>query len=80
MECKSDMVRRLIAEGDTRKALQIAKGFKLGISKEDRVAMIRGHECLSNPRFYKSLGVDVEEAVQNGLDTLIRLYGQHPLT
>lgn len=75
MEQKSEQVRRLVAAGDYQSALRIAKNFRRGICKEDSEAMVRGHECLSNPRFYKSLGMDTDQIIQKGLDTVQRLYG-----
>ena len=75
MEKKSDMVRRLVAEGNIKGALKIAKDFRLGISKEDSISMTRGYECIVNPRFYKSLGMDTDQIVKQGRETIIRLYG-----
>lgn len=75
MEKKSDMVRRLVAAGDYKAALRIAKDFKLGISKEDSDDMRRGYECLTNPRFYQSLGMDTVALAGKGVDAVIRLYG-----
>ena len=42
MERKSEAVRRLVAAGDFKAALRIAKDFRLGISKEDSDNMRRG--------------------------------------
>lgn len=74
-ERKSDRVRRLIREGDYKAALRIAKDFRLGISKEQSDDMIRGYECMTNPRFYLSIGVDIARTVEKGLETLLSLYG-----
>lgn len=74
-ERKSDRVRRLIREGDYKAALRIAKDFRLGISKEQSDNMIRGYECMTNPRFYVSIGVDIARTVEKGLETLLSLYG-----
>ncbi len=74
-ERKSDRVRRLIREGDYKAALRIAKDFRLGISKEQSDDMIRGYECMTNPRFYVSIGVDIARTVEKGLETLLSLYG-----
>ena len=73
-ERKSDRVRRLIREGDYKAALRIAKDFRLGISKEQSDNMIRGYECMTNPRFYVSIGVDIARTVEKGLETLLSLY------
>lgn len=74
-ERKSDMVRRLVAEGDYKAALRIAKDFHLGISKEDSDAMRRGYECIVWPDFYRSIGKDVAVETRKGIETVIRLYG-----
>lgn len=72
---KSDMVRELVKNQQYRKALAIAKKFVLGISPDDRSAMVRAHECMTNPRFYEQIGVDTEQAVSNGVAVLKRIYG-----
>lgn len=75
MERKSDAVRRLVAAGDYQSALRIAKSFRLGISKQQLDDMIRGYECMTNPRFYKSLGMDTAKIAQKGVETVRSLYG-----
>lgn len=72
---KTDVVRSAVASGDMRKALSIAKGFKLGITKEQHDDMTRAHECMTNPRFYQSIGADTEELIRKGVDTVVALYG-----
>lgn len=74
MERKSDTVRRMVAEGDFKSALRIAKGFRLGISKEDSDTMKRGYECLLYPSFYRQIGVDPSEAVEKAVETVCKLY------
>jgi len=75
MEKKSDKVRRLLREGQHKEALRLAKDFRLGIKAADSDAMKRGYECIVHPAFYRSIGVDVEQAAQIGIQTLERLYG-----
>ncbi len=75
MERKSDTVRRLVAEGKLKDALRIAKEFHLGINKKDSEDMKMGYECLVHPRFYKDLGLDADKISQQGIETVIRLYG-----
>lgn len=55
MERKSEMVRRLVEEGEYKAALRIAKDFRLEISKEDSNSMKRGYESMIYPDFYKSI-------------------------
>ena len=76
MERKSDKVRRLVAGHDYRHALAIAKGFRLGIAEEDWKQMTRAHECIENPAFYRSIGMDPSKEVEKGLSILKRPYGR----
>lgn len=75
MDRKSDTVRRLVAAGDFKAALRIAKDFRLGISKQDSDDMRRGYECLVHPSFYQSIGKNPSEIAQKGMETVQRLYG-----
>lgn len=75
MERKSDAVRRLVAEGNYKAALRIAKDFRLGITKADSDDMRRGYECMTSPRFYISLGMDTQALARKGIETVVRLYG-----
>lgn len=75
MEKKSDTVRKLVAAGDYKAALRIAKDFRLGISKVESDLMKRGYECLVHPEFYKSIGVDVDRTVRLGIAAVKCLYG-----
>lgn len=72
---KSDIVRDLVKSGENQKALAIAKKFVLGISPEDKTSMVRAHECMVSPRFYQSLGVDIDKVIDKGVDVLKRIYG-----
>ncbi|GHU55177.1 hypothetical protein AGMMS49975_16620 [Clostridia bacterium] len=74
-EKKSDIVRRLVTDGEYKKALRIAKDFRLGISKADSEAVKRGYECMLYPGTYAQLGIDTDKAVESGISTLSRLYG-----
>lgn len=75
MESKTDRVRNLVAAGDYKEALRIAKDFHLGISKFESDLMKRGYECLVHPDFYKGLGVDIDRTVRLGIATVKCLYG-----
>lgn len=75
MKKKSDMVRELVAAGDYKKALSIAKGFKIGFTKEEQSTMTRAHECMVHPGFYSQLGIDEEKAIEAGIDIIRRAYG-----
>lgn len=73
---KSDMVRELVAEGNFKKALSIAKGFKIGFTKEEQSTLTRAHECLAHPGWYRQLGIDEDKAVEAGIEILKRAYGE----
>ena len=75
MERKSDKVRGLTESGDYKAALRIAKDFRLGISADQRSAMTRAYECMVHPAFYKSIGVDLAQAIEHGVSVLVSLYG-----
>jgi hypothetical protein len=73
---KSDIVRELVSQGNYKKALSITKGFRLGITREQNDKMVRAYECMVDDRFYKSIGVNISEAIQDGVDVLMGLYGR----
>jgi hypothetical protein len=75
-EKKSDIVRRLVAEGEYKKALNIVKGFRLGISREDLSKMILAYECFLRPGFYMQLGTDPDAAIVEGTEILIAHCGR----
>ena len=72
---KTDMVREAIAIGDLKKALRIAKGFRINVTKEQREAMTRAYECLVHPEFYSQIGTDITGAVAKGKEVVVALYG-----
>ena len=76
MKKKSEMVRELVAAGDYKKALSIAKGFKLGFTKEELSTMTRAHECMVHPGFYRQLGIYEEKAILDGIEIVKRVYGE----
>lgn len=76
MKKKSDMVRELVAAGDYKKALSIAKGFKIGFTKEEQSTMTRAHECMVHPGFYSRLGIDEVKAIEAGIEIIKRAYGK----
>lgn len=71
---KTDIVREAVAAGDMKKALSIAKDFRLGISKEQRSLMARAYECMVHPAFYTSIGIDLYQAIQEGISVVTALY------
>ena len=71
---KSDKVREYISNRDYKKALYIAKGFKLGITRERSDIMKLAYECIVHSDFYKQLNVDTDVAVTDGIRVLTELY------
>lgn len=63
---KSDIVRAAVREQDWKKALQIAKNFSIGVTQEQRSKMARAYECIVHPDFYRQIGVDISEAIEQG--------------
>ncbi len=63
---KSDIVREAVREQDWKKALQIAKDFRIGVTQEQRNKMARAYECIVHPDFYRQIGVDIPEAIEQG--------------
>ena len=48
---KTDIVRTAVKNGEWKKALRIAKEFRIGITQEQRVKMSRAYECIVHPGF-----------------------------
>jgi len=74
-EKKSDLVRQLVARGDIKAALRIAKEFRLGIVKADSNAMKLAYECMTHSGTYAQMGYDIEQSIGAGTHVLKRLYG-----
>ncbi len=73
---KSDIVRDAVEKMDWKKALKIAKDFRLGISQDDHNAMTRAYECMVHPRFYESLGMNMDGMIKTGISVVTKLYGR----
>ena len=73
---KPDLVRSLVEQREYRKALNIAKDFKLGITPVQSSMMRRAYECMVHERFYLSIGTDIQKAVREGIEVLEGLYGR----
>ena len=72
---KTDMVREELRSGDYKKALKIAKGFRINVTKEQQEVMTRAYECIVHPEFYKQIGVDILASIEKGKETVMLLYG-----
>lgn len=73
---KSDVVRSLVADRQYKKALRIAKDFRLGITSEQSLRMKKAYECMVHERFYLSLGEDTKAIIAEGIDTIVSIYGR----
>ena len=49
---QSDIVREAVKAGEWKKALRIAKDFRINVTKAQRDAMARAYECMVHPEFY----------------------------
>ena len=72
---KTEIVKRLVLEGNYKRALHIAKGFQIG-EKEELGKIALAYECMVHSRFYQQLGTDIGKAVSEGVEVLKTLYGQ----
>lgn len=74
---KTDLVRQALGRGDAAGALRLAKGFRLGLTSDERAALQRAHECQDQgkARFYRDLGQDPTANISEGLAVLRRLVG-----
>ena len=72
---KTDIVREAVASGQMKKALQIAKGFRINVTADQRDAMSRAYECILYPDFYRQIGIDTQKAIEKGVAVVTALYG-----
>ena len=72
METKLSKLKGAAAEGDWPRALRIAARFpRLGEHKAD---IVRAHEAIVNPSFYRQLGRDPEACINVGIAALRARY------
>ena len=72
---KAQDVRRLIAEENYKAALNGAKNFRIGVTKEQRSEMSRAYECIVHPAFYQQLGKNIDECIKSGIAVLLEVAG-----
>lgn len=72
---QSDIVREAVKAGEWKKALWIAKDFRINVTKAQRDAMARAYECMVHPEFYKQIGTDIPGAIAKGKEVVSYLYG-----
>lgn len=72
---KTDIVREAVKHGDWKKALRIAKDFRINVTKDQRDVMARAYECMVHPEFYRQIGTDIAGAIAKGKEVVSCLYG-----
>lgn len=72
---QSDIVREAVRAGDWKKALRIAKDFRINVTKAQRDTMSRAYECIVHPEFYQQIGTDIAGAIAKGKEVVSCLYG-----
>ena len=72
---KTDIVREAVKAGEWKKALRIAKDFRININSEQRKIMSRAYECMVHERFYRKIGTDIDNAIKEGKEVVELLYG-----
>lgn len=73
---KSDIVRSAVSCKDWKKALRIAKDFRIGITPDQRDLMTRAYECMVRPDFYRMIGKDPESEIKKGVEVVSQIYGR----
>lgn len=63
---KTQLATSLYRQGKITEALRIAKGFRLGLTLEEHKAVVLAYECLIHPDFYRMVGVDIDQAIDQG--------------
>ena len=73
---KTGVVREYVRGGRYKEALAIAKGFRLGIAREQALAMEQAYECMVHDgRFYEQVGIDKNKAIADGISVITLLFG-----
>lgn len=69
---KAEQVRKFLREGDYESAFRMCSRFQdLGKHRDD---IKRGHEAITNPRFYRQLGKDIDSLIAKGKAAMIDRY------
>ena len=72
---KTDIVRAAVQSGEMKKALRIAKDFRLNVTKDQREKMSRAYECMVHPEIFRQIGIDIPAAIAEGESVVRHLYG-----
>lgn len=71
---KTAQARVLYLNGEVRAALRIVSNFRIGLTKQDRVILKTGYECLVWPGFYSKVGVNEDQATESAKKLFKRLF------
>lgn len=73
METKTNQVKRLVAAGEYKKALQICKDWNYE-NPRHRSLLQLGYACHMYPKFYQQLGYEPEDQWQLAIQVLHDVY------
>ena len=77
METKTSKAVELFRTGKVCEALKIFADFRFGFSKEERRAIEIAHESLAgNEKFYRSIGIDVDEQYRVAVVAINKKYNK----
>jgi len=72
---KIDILINLITSNEWRKALSLASKFpRLGKHKTE---IIRAHNAINNPSFYRQINIDPDVTINKGIDALKDRYKKY---
>lgn len=72
---KVDLVRKYVAAGEFKRALQICKDWDYSDPTHREILRL-GYECLLYPEFYSQLGKDTEYQYEEAVRVLKEVYGK----
>lgn len=73
MESKNEKVRRLVARGEYKQALQICKEWNYEDPSHREILRL-GYECLMYPDFYTQIGYDPDIRYKDAIEVLHKVY------
>ena len=74
MKTKTQQAKELFESGDLKGALKLVKGFRMGLTSNQRSALSVGYECLVHPNFYQQLGKCLETEINKAKAVLAEFF------
>lgn len=74
IENKTRQAINFYLEQDFKNCLKVASNFRIGVTTNEKAKMKRAYECFVHPEFYKGLGVNIEEAIAEGVEVFVNLF------